>query len=384
MILIKNGKLHNGIGEIFEGIDILIEEGKIKKIDYNIEIDSEFEIIDATGKVIFPGFIDSLNVWGAIGPGWGDKDLEEHSSPITPQMNVVHSFDHESMVYQRVFEYGVTCCGITPTTSNVIGGKAAVFKTYGKHPYKMLVKESAAMVASVTKNTKKVYSPKNIMPMTKMGAFSLLVKMLEDARLYDESSDCLEYDIKCEAMRLVIENKIPIFINCNTKSEIDAISLALKKFDINIVYTGSFGITHQSGDILAKKRGVILGDLTNAMSGSNNIINTSDIIKLIEDGIDIAISSCGDHIASGKESLLWNAILWYKKGIESEQVLKMVTSIPAKLLGVDDRVGSLEEGKDADLVIWSDNPIKTYVARPEKVLIDGQDIMNLGRDLSCW
>ncbi len=96
-----------------------------------------------------------------MGPGWEDNDLGEHSDPITPEMNVVYSFDQDSMMFQRVFEYGITSAGITPSTSNVLGGYGAVFKTYGKHPYEMLVKEKVAMVSSISKETK-IYMVKEI------------------------------------------------------------------------------------------------------------------------------------------------------------------------------------------------------------------------------
>lgn len=89
-------------------------------------------------------------------------------------------------------------------------------------------------------------------------------------------------------------------------------------------------------------------------------------------------------MSSGKESLLWNAILCHKNGIDSEQVLKMTTSIPAKILGIDDKVGSIEVGKDADIVIWSNNPIETYAAKVEATFINGKNILNARRVDSCW
>lgn len=380
MILIKNGTVHDGKGQVLNGVDILIEGGIIKDIGYSIEVSDSVEIVDAKDKVIFPGFIDSLNVWGCLGPGWQDKDLNEHSDPITPEMNVVYSFDQDSMVFQRVFEYGVTCAGITPTTSNVIGGHAAVFKTYGKHLYEMLVKEKAAMVASVTSATKKVYGARNVSPMTKMGAFALLKEALIKASNYDRLKEGTDYDAKCEALQKVLDREIPLLINCNTKSEMDAIELALKDFSVDIVFTGAFGVDTNT----AKKNSVILGDLTNAMTAKNSRVDFEGISKLMENGVDVAISSCGDQMSSGKESLLWNAILCHKYGLKSEDVLKMITSIPAKLLGVDHRVGSIEIGKDADIVIWTANPIETYSAVIEATYINGENVLNTRRNVSCW
>mgnify|MGYP001053946970 FL=1 len=383
MILIRGGKVYDGKGNILENTDILIEGSTIKDIGENILVSKDTEIFDAKGKVVFPGFIESLNIWGAMGPGWEDNDLGEHSDPITPEMNVVYSFDQDSMMFQRVFEYGITSAGITPSTSNVLGGYGAVFKTYGKHPYEMLVKEKVAMVSSISKETKNLYGKRNIAPMTKMGAIALLKEALIKAMEYDEKQD-KDYDPKAEALQDVIHGKVPLFINCNTKAEMDAIELALKSFPVEVVFTGAFGVGANTGSIMANDYSIILGDLANGMAAANNNVDFESIQKLMNNGIDIAISSGGDNMSSGKESLLWNAILCYKNGINSEDVLKMITSIPAKILGVDSRVGSIEIGKDADIVVWSNNPIKTYAAKVEATFINGENILNARRVDSCW
>lgn len=383
MILIKGGNIHDGKGNIFENTDILIDGKVIKKISPSIQVSEDTEIFEAEGKTIFPGFIDSLNVWGCEGPGWEDNDLREHSDPVTPEMNVVYSFDQDSMMFQRVFEYGVTSAGITPSTSNVLGGQAAVFKTYGKHPYEMLVKEKVAMISSITAETKKVYGTRNTCPMTKMGAISLLKEAIIKAMEY-KKDDKKEYDSKSVALQKVIDREIPLFINCNTKSDMDAIELALKDLPVNTVFTGAFGVSEDTGNILKDKFSIILGDLSNAMSSDNRYVDFEGIKKLMDKGIDVAISCCGDRTASGKESLLWNAILCHKYGIKGEDVLKMVTSIPAKILGVEDKIGSIEVGKDADIVIWTDNPIKTYSAKVEATFIQGENILYSRRDNTCW
>lgn len=383
MILIRGGTVHDGKGNILEDVDILIDGSHIKDIRHSIEVSNDIEIFDARGKVIFPGFIESLNIWGCKGPGWGDDDLKEASDPITPDMNVVYSFDQDSMLFQRVFEYGVTSAAITPSTSNVLGGYAAVFKTYGKHPYEMLVKEKIGMVSSVATETKKVYGTRNTCPMTRMGAFALLKQAIIKALDY-RNNDNKDYDSKSDALQKLINREVPLFVNCNTKSEMDAVELALKDFPIDIVFTGAFGVNENTGNIIGNKFSVILGDLTNAMSSVNSKVDLEGIKKLMEKGVDIAISSCGDNVSSGKESLLWNAILCYKYGLKSNDVLRMITSIPAKILGVDDRIGSIEIGKDADIIIWTENPIETYTARVEAAFINGENILNTRRVESCW
>ena len=383
MILIRGGTVHDGRGKVLKDTDVLIEGKIIKEIGHAIEVSDDTKIFDAKGKLVFPGFIESLNVWGCMGPGWEDNDLNEISDPITPEMNVVYSFDQDSMMFQRVFEYGVTSAGITPSTSNVLGGYAGVFKTYGKHPYEMLIKEKVAMVSSVTIETKKVYGSRNIAPMTRMGSFALLKTALIKALDYKKDGN-QDYDSKSDALQEVVNREVPLFVNCNTKSEMDAVELALKDFPIDIVFTGAFGVNENTGKIIKNKFSVILGDLTNAMSPVNSKVDFESIKKLMENGVDIAISSCGDKVSSGKESLLWNAILCYKHGLESDDVLRMITSIPAKILGVDNKIGSIGVGKDADIVIWQDNPIETYTARVEATFINGENILNSRRAESCW
>ncbi|GFN34995.1 amidohydrolase family protein [Tepidimicrobium xylanilyticum] len=382
MLLIKGGTVHDGKGRILENTDILINNNLIEDIGNSIEVSENVEVYNAKGKVIFPGFIDSLNVWGAKGPGWGDDDLSELSDPVTPQMDVVYSFDQDNMCFQRVFEYGITSAGLAPSTSNVLGGYMAVFKTYGEHPYRMLVKDKVGQVASISSKTKAIYGKRNTCPMTKMGAVSLLREAIIKAMNYKENHK--EYDSKNHALQLIINRKVPLMINCNTKSEMDAIELALKDLSVDIVFTGAFGVDEHTGYILDDKFSVILGDLTGHMSYVNTQVDFEGIKRLMERGVDIAISSCGDNVASGKESLLWNAILCYKNGLDAEDVLRMITSIPAKILGVDDRIGSIEIGKDADIVIWSDNPIKTYSAKVEASFINGQNILHSRRYNTCW
>lgn len=371
MIVIKNGLIHDGLGNIIKGKDILIKEGKIAKIAENIN-EKVTTIIDADGKTIFPGFIESMSTWGIKGPGWDDNDSEENSKPVNPELNIIYSFDPVGMTYQQVFKYGVTSAGITPGTNNVIGGQMAVVKTYGINPYEMLVKEKIALVGSVSSKVRTFFKNKNIMPMTKMGIFALLKEAIKTGEKTDISEKSKEEQ---QVMQKVIKKELALFVNCNTKSEIAALKIALKDFDIKLVYTGAYQI--QKNIISPNCQGIILGDITNSMTYGNKDVDINQINELIEIGTDIAIGSGGDNFGSGKESLLWNAILWHKKGLKEEQVLKMITSIPAKILGIDDKIGAIKVGLDADLSIWTDNPIKTFEAKLEKVFIQGQDILSL-------
>ncbi len=378
MILIKNGEVHVGNGEIYSHCDVLMNGEKIVQVKKDIEVQSGYEIIDAANKVIFPGFIDTMNSWGAKGPAWGDNDLAELTDPVTPQLNAVYAFDQDAMNFQGVYEYGVTSFGFSPSIHNVIGGRACVFKTYGRSPYNMLVKEDAAMISSVSSAVKAAYREKKICPMTKLGIYALLKQAFIDAGS-DKGND--GYHAKNVELKRVLNKEMPLFINCTTKSDIDSVNLLLKEFDLDVVLTGAYGIT-DSGHYNFKK--VVLGNLTDSMLTHNYHMDIDSVKSMMKRGVLFSISSCGDSDGGGKETLLWNGILYYQKGIDAEEILRMLTLNPAKILGVDDRVGSIESGKDADIVIWSNNPIRTFDAKVTHSFISGKDIMKVERRTSCW
>lgn len=384
MLIIKNGFVHNGKGQD-KTIDIGIKNGKIVAMENNLN-DKDAFVFDASNCTVLPGFIDALNVWGTVGPGWSEGDNHEGSEPITPEMNILYGFDHDGMNFQKVYTYGVTSACIAPSNQNLFGGQAAVFKTAGKNPYKMLVKESNAMISSITNSVKKAYKKREISPMTRMGMFSMLTTALEQAKRYREEKD--DYNAKYIALQRVLSGEMPLFINCSGKSQIHSIISLLKKYPkIKPVLTGAYGLDDQIKEVLSGRIAVILGDQTECYLPDNSKTEADKIISMMENPKNkalIAISCCGDGITSGKESLLWNALYWRRRGLSSEKALMSITSIPAKILRVDDRIGSIEIGKDADLSIWTANPFDTYRAKLIKTLINGEDILEHKGGTSCW
>lgn len=381
MFILKNGVVWDGLNRDPVKADILVENGKIAKIASDIEC-SQAKVVPVDGCMVLPGFIDSLNVYGCRGPGWGVNDIAESTDPVLPQMNAVFAFDQDGMNFQEIYRYGVTASGISPMPNNVLAGKAAVFYSYGRHPYEMLLKEEAAQVASVSGAAKKLYGPQNKMPMTRMGSFSLLKEAFTKAQQYNKEK---EYEPKAEALIPVLQGQTPLFVNCATKAEMKGILHMLQDFpQVKPVLTGAFCLDTSFEEVAAGQIPVILGDLTDAFSPYGEMVDFAAVKELLAKGAVIACSSCGDHSASGKESLLWNGIQWYKHGIEANQVLRAMTSTPARLLGVDRLTGSLEVGKNADMVVWTHNPICSYRAAVKAAYIKGENILEKERYASCW
>ena len=379
MVLIKNGEVHIGNGQVKYNCDILTDGQKITEIGENLNCPSNCKVIDATGKVVLPGFVDAVQNWGAYGPAWGDNDLGENSNPINPQMEAIYAFDQDSMNFQCVYEYGITSFGLFPSFGNVLGGKASAFKTYGHNPYDMLIKRDIAASCSVTNSPKYTYRGKQC-PYTKMGIFWLLKQKFIDAKSYngDEKENPELFNIK-----KILNKEMPLMVNCSTRAEINgALSLA-EEFDLDIILLGAYGISDCHANNKYAKN-ILLGNRTDSGKEITYKLDIDAVRKLQQNGADIAICCSGESSSSGKECLLWNAILYLQMGFESEEVLQMITLNPAKILGIDEKVGSIEVGKDADIVVWSENPIKRFDAKPEHILMENIDLSEMEARKTCW
>lgn len=371
MMLIKNAMIHVGNGEILKDHDILIEDGIIKKVGKNID-KKDAKIIDASGKEVFPGFIEPMTSMGCVDFSSSFSDHEERSNPITPEMNIKYAFNPEEMELQTLYKRGVTSIGAIPGNSNIVGGQMAVFKTYGISPKKMLVKECVGLKCSVVGNIVETYGEKDMFPQTKMGIFNALKRILREAQEYMDKGEKVEKkDEKNEIFGRVLTKEIPLFVAANTKQEIQSLIDVTKDYDIELVIYSGYQSDRCIEDIKLAGASLILGNLLDSSTQIYNDTEISKIKELIDDGVLVGISSSSSRALGDRETFLWNAIELYKAGIDSEKVVEIVTLNHAKLLGVADKIGSIEEGKEADIVIYTKNPIEYYDARITQTFIRG-------------
>ena len=371
MIIIKNGTVHDGSGHVFQHTDILIDKGKIIRIAENIK-QEDARIIDATDQHVLPGFIDAASTWGTAAGRGQAAENDEATDPITPQMEVFYAFDPKSMMYQELWGYGITSAAVLPTDRNVLGGYGAVFKAYGHDSESMCVKDHVAMRASVNEKPKSTYGSGNTEPMTKMGIYSLIRQWLDKVHGDNEEN---QKDLRVRALKPVVEGKIPMVLSCNTPSEIQHALRVFSKEKVRLILSNAYGLDES---LQGQVEGLILGDLTDGFNVDNTKVDYSALFELMKKGLPVALSAFSGTGSPGREILLWNAhgLLSQSRrlhaGIDSEDVLKMLTSVPATLYGVQDRIGSIREGLDADMVIWSGDPLKTFQALPKTVIISGE------------
>lgn len=362
-MIIKNGNIHVGNGTVLIDYDILIENGIIKEINKDIRTNDNI-IIDAKGKEVFPGFIDPVSSFGCTDISFSIKDNNEISSPITPECKIKYSFNHREIDLEELYKVGITTIGASPGNSNIIGGQMAAYRTWGKNSRTMLIKEPIGIKGSVINNVKEQYGEKKMFPMTKMGIFSRLEELLNNKlELSDESK---------EIVNSIVEGKLPLIITANTSAEINALIEIIKGTNIKLAIVGAYEGDKCIDSIIKAKASVIVGEQIYLTKGKYNNTDLYKISRLMEEGNLVSFTISGDYGMSGKVKYLWNAIEFYKAGIDKEDIVKIMTLNPAKILGIDNILGSIEEGKYADIVIYTKNPIEYYDARVSNTIVGGE------------
>lgn len=367
MYLIQYGTVHIGDGTVLNNCDILVSDGKIARMGVGLAC-PEAAVIDGKGRHIFPGFIDPASSIGAMGLPSSYPDNNEKSNPVTPEMNIKYSMDPDELNNQEFYKSGITSVGLTPGNANVIGGQMAVFKTAPMRMKERLVKEQAGLKCCVTAAVKDAYGKRDKLPMTKMGIFHLLEKSLREAKNTGEQDRTVGQNVVLRA----IDGELPFFISAETKGEIDGVLHLFRDIEapVNLIDAYAFGGDPEA--LMEKKTGIVLGNISNLSRITKHGMELSLLKKLVKNGNRLAFTGSSGGCSEGREVLLWTAIDVYRAGVDAEEVIKMLTSNPAKMLGVYDRLGSLEIGKDADLSIYTAHPILTYAARVEHCMINGE------------
>ncbi len=382
MIAIKNAEIFTMANKNYKNGDILIENGKIVKIGENLNLDKVETIIDCTGKTVFPGFIDAHTHIG-IGEediGWAGRDFDEDSDPVPPHLRALDAINPQDTGFIDSRLGGVTTAMITPGSSNIFGGLCTAIKTYGRTIDEMILKEEVGLKAALGENPKRDYGVKqNRSPKTRMGIAAIMREELYKALDYGKEkkqnlkeNKHFNKNLKYESILKVLEKKIPLKIHAHRADDIITALRIQKEFDIDItIEHGTEG--HLIAEELSRAKVPVLVGPTLGERTKNELKNKTFATPgiLTKAGVKVAIIS--DHGVIPAQYLPLYAGLSVREGMDEVEALKAITINPAQILGIDDRVGSIEEGKDADLVIYSGSPFDVR-SKVEVVLIDGKII----------
>ncbi|SCY74274.1 amidohydrolase [Alkaliphilus peptidifermentans] len=379
MLLIKNGKIITMAGVNIEKGCILVEKNKIIDIAPNIDAPDGTTIIDAEGKMIFPGMIDAhchLGLWeDAI--GFEGADGNEMTDPVTPHLRSLDGINPMDRTFEEAYQGGITAVATGPGSANVIGGQFAAIKTFGRRIDEMIIAEPVAMKVAFGENPKRVYHEKKRSPMTRMATAAILRETIMKAINYknkkeeakNDKSKQPTFDFKLEAMLPVLEGKIPLKAHAHRADDILTSIRIAKEFGLKITLEhcteGHLIADYISQEGCAAIVGPTLGDRSK-FELKNKDFETPAI--LYKAGVKIAIMT--DHPVIPVQHLPMCAALAMKSGLPEEEALKSITINAAEILGLDDRIGSLEIGKDADIVIWNKHPLDLQ-ASVECTIIDG-------------
>ncbi len=379
MLLIKNAHIYTMEGKDYENGSILIEDGKIKKIAETIEESSEMEIIDAKGNYLFPGFIDAHTHLGLIeeSMGFEGDDINEITNPATPELRAIDAINPMDESFLHAIKSGVTTVMAGPGSANVVGGQFAIIKTFGRSIDDMIIDSNAAMKVAFGENPKRCYGMSKKSPSTRMATAALLRQALVDARNYKnkkekalEKNEPFDINLKWEPMIPVLEKKIPIKAHAHRADDILTSIRIAKEFDVKITLDHCTE-GHLIADYIKEADvPVIIGPtmiFKHKVEMKNKSFETPKF--LYEKGIPFAIMT--DHPGIEQKYLPLCVALYVKEGLPKEEGLKAITINAAKILGLSHRIGSIKEGKDADLVLFDGCPLEIFT-NTLYTIIDGK------------
>ena len=378
MLLIKNGYIKPMVGADLPKGDLLIgDDGKILQVAESIEANEYCTVIDAQGRLVTPGCIDAHCHIGLDNEavGWEGMDYNEIVDPLTPQMRAIDSIYPQDESFANALQGGVTTACTGPGSANVVGGTFAVIKLHGNRVDNMILKDAVAMKCAFGENPKRCYGQGGKKaPMTRMGVAALLRELLFKTRRYMEDKAAGKnpgFDMKLEAMIPVLEGKMPLKAHAHRADDILTSIRIAKEFGVKLT------LDHcTDGAVIAEELakegypafiGPSLGSKTKVELTNKSFATAGELHRA---GVHISIIT--DAPVIPLQYLPMCAGLAADAGLDREEAWRAITINPATALGIADRVGSLEVGKDADVVIWSADPITTLAAAAEVTIVDGK------------
>jgi imidazolonepropionase-like amidohydrolase len=384
-VAITGGRVVPITGEPVAGGTVLIADGRITAVGAGLAVPSGATVIDATGSWVLPGFIEAHGHVGVSeeAQGWAGEDTNEMTEPVTAQVRAIDAINPADLGFRDAISGGVLAVNVNPGSGNPIGGQTAALKCWGRTVDEMVLRAPSGMKSALGENPKRVYGSKDKTPSTRLGTAAVIRTALVDAGNYlarleaverkpEADRDPVSRDLKLEALGRVLRREIPWRQHCHRADDIATAIRIADEFGYDLVIDHGTE-AHLLADILAE-RGipVIIGPLFTSRSKvelrNRSLANPA---RLARAGVTIAITT--DHPVVPINFLVHQATLSVKEGLDPRTALEALTINPARIAGIDDRLGSIEPGKDADLVIWSGDPLDVR-SRVQRALIEGTEI----------
>jgi imidazolonepropionase-like amidohydrolase len=380
-IAVRGGMVYTMAGDPIDDGTVLVEDGKITRVGRGLAVPSGYTVIEADGFVVMPGLVSPRSYVG-IGSNWRRQShMDETSRPVVPAMEVKHAIEPHDPNFTHAREVGVTTALVTPGDRNVFGGQGAVLKMRGLVVDEMIAKEKAVAVMGLGTSTKR----EGQMPSTRMGVAALaretLIKAQEYMRKVEAGADTatsFKRDLDMEALIPVLRGETPVLVHAERRDDIHTALRIADEFNLRIILDGATDAFKLADEIGKRGIPVIIENLFRGIGAiEDEGFDPEAPALLSKAGIRIAfrprITSGWFTPAAGSPGAdpLEIAAFAVRHGMDPDAALRSVTIDAATIIGMDDRVGSLEPGKDADILILRGHPFRTHSV-PEAVLINGE------------
>ena len=370
-LALTDAYIMTGTRGVLDKSTIVIKDTRIEAIGTNIRVPAEAEAWSLRDKVIIPGMIDAHTHLGLTQDGVGamHSDEDEVDDPIVPHLRALDAINPEDIAFKDALRGGITTVGVMPGSHNVICGQPAAVKVVGTTVEEMVVRAPVGMKIAFGERPKNAYGSRKKSPMTRMGIAAILREALVKVANYSKKNGA-ERNLRMEAMMPVMKKQLPLRAHAHRIDDIMTALRIAKEFSLRLVIEHGTDAYKVARELADAKVPVVHGPWIKVRGNLEQSGRVPESPRLlVESGVLTAFST--DHPVIAIQNLRLQGIVAVQEGVSQEDALKAITWNHARIMGIEDRVGSIEKGKDADLVVLSGLPFDS-ATKVEAVVVNGK------------